>query len=67
LYNYLRNLRFLCNKGWKFKRIPFFADRWLSRIKRKLGTREKNTYTVSYLASFLLKTVVGAVMIVIVW
>ena len=37
----------LCTKGWKFMRILFlFTDRWLSRIKRKLGTREKNTYAV---------------------
>ena len=32
----------LCTNGWKFTRILFFNDRQLSRIKRKLGAREKN-------------------------
>ena len=31
------------SKGWKFMQTLFFADRWLSWIKRKLGTHEKNT------------------------
>jgi hypothetical protein len=35
-----------------FTRIFFPADRWLSRIKRKWGTREKNTYTVLYGSCF---------------
>jgi len=33
-------------KGGNLCRFFFFADRLLSRIKRKLGTHEKPTYTV---------------------
>jgi hypothetical protein len=33
---------------WKFTWIHFSTDRWLLRINRKLGTREKSTYTVLY-------------------
>jgi hypothetical protein len=40
--HYLNKWRYLCNKEQKFTLVLFFTDRWLSLIKRKLGTCEKN-------------------------